>query len=48
MKLSNQELSESKEMYINYFNNNGMYNDFYGGLILLHGYRGSLEEQSNA
>ena len=35
LQLSNQELRESKEQYINYFNTNGMYSDFYGGLIVL-------------
>ena len=45
LNLSNQELRDSKELYINYFNTNGLYNEFYCSLILLSYYRGNLDEQ---
>jgi hypothetical protein len=47
MNLSNQELKESKELYITYFNTNGLYNEFYGELAVLNYYSGSLNEQTD-
>jgi hypothetical protein len=48
LNLSNQELKESEELYITYYNTNGLYNKFYGDLVLLNYYRGSLNEQTES
>ena len=48
LNLSNQELRDSNELHVSNFNTNGLYNEFYGSLILINYYTGSLGEQTSA